>query len=375
MCPRTILCYCLFFLLLTGCPADRPIVPTPGTIPEPAASIDTGRLGEAEYVIFSNGRRGILTAFYRNTSGSSRLLELSPLDNGRTMEILQDDTGTIYDIFGHGAGGANDGQSLQAVSQGLAFWLVYGGLFPGAPLDDLPGAVPDTLSLRYNGTYDIPVNSLYTGTGFGIIAPLDNPEFIEFNRRTEAIPSGIEEDDQLVGISLNGDTRLYPLPILAAHEIVNDVVGGIPVAITYSPLSGSARVWRRPGAAGNQLGVTGMLANSAMLMFDRSQTANHYHQITGRCVTGFCRDQFLEPINYLITSWTHWRNLLSEVKVLLPSPSIDVDRARRMDPRIRGTVPHGFPVDFFDPRLPEKELTFGLTNGLEGRSYTLGQFE
>ena len=97
-----------------------------------------------------------------------------------------------------------------------------------------------------------------------------------------------------------------------------------------------------------------MLANSAMLMFDRTEEANRYHQITGRCVAGFCRDQYLQPVNYLATSWKHWRNLISEVKILLPSPSIDVDRARRMDARIKATVPHGFPVDFFDVRLPEK---------------------
>ncbi|WP_020568092.1 DUF3179 domain-containing (seleno)protein [Neolewinella persica] len=361
------------FLFLLGCPDDDQIVVTPGIMPEDRAFILNETVGTTDYVIFSNGRRGILTAFQRQQEGSS--LDFTPLDNGRTQEILRDGTGTSYDIFGYGRGGENDGLLLKAIPQGTAFWLVFGGLFPGAPLDNAPIVIPDTLELRYNATYDIPINSLFTGAGFGIIATLDNPEFMDYNRRTEDIPEGIEEDDIMIGVSLNGDTRLYPAPILAAHEIVNDIVGGIPVAITYSPLSGSARVWRRPEAAGNPLGVTGMLANSAMLMFDQTVEANRYHQITGRCVAGFCRDQYLEPVNYVATSWRHWRNLISEVKILLPSPSIDVDRARRMDARIKTTVPHGFPVDFFDTRLPEKVRTFGVTDGRTGEMFTLEQFQ
>jgi hypothetical protein len=370
---RIPLFFLLVSLLLLGCQDDDQIMVNPGTVPEARALALNGTVGTTDYVIFSNGRRGILTAFQRELEGSS--LDFTALDNGRTQEILQDETGTVYDIFGQGRGGENDGHLLKAIPQGTAFWLVYGGLFPGAPLDDESMVLPDTLELRYNATYDIPINSLYTGAGFGIIATLDNPEFVDYNRRTEDTPEGIEEDDILVGVSLNGDTRLYPAPILAAHEIVNDVVGGIPIAITYSPLSGSARVWRSPETAGNPLGVTGMLANSTMLMFDRTEEANRYHQITGRCVAGLCRDQYLEPINYLATSWEHWRNLISEVKILVPSPSIDVDRARRMDARIKATVPHGFPVDFFDARLPEKEITFGVTDGRTGEMFSLEQFQ
>ena len=233
--------FLLALLLLLGCQDDDQIMVTPGTVPEARALALNGTVGTTDYVIFSNGRREILLAFQRQHEGNS--LDFTPLDNGRTQEILQDGTGTVYDIFGQGRGGENDGHLLSAIPQGTAFWLVYGGLFPGAPLDNESIEVPDTLELRYDGTYDIPINSLHTGAGFGVIAPLDNPEFISYNRRTEASPEGIEEDDILIGISLNGDVRLYPAPILVAHEIVNDVVGGIPVAITYSPLSGSARVW------------------------------------------------------------------------------------------------------------------------------------
>jgi hypothetical protein len=46
-----------------------------------------------------------------------------------------------------------------------------------------------------------------------------------------------------------------------------------------------------------------------------------------------------------------------------------------MDARIRISTPHGYPVDFFDGRLPEKEMVLTVTDGTWGKSYTLGRFE
>lgn len=375
MCYKTIFLILFSLLWLSGCKSDEPIVIVPGGpgTPTRVALVVEGEVGEHAYVLISNAQRNFLTAFSRRLNGN--LLSLTATNSARPRELLTDQTGTIYDLFGNGRGGANDGHTLEAIPHGTAFWLVSGGIFPGAALDGDEREVPDTLDLRYNPSYDIPVNSLFTGTGFGIIAPLDDPEFVNYDRRREGEILHVEEDDWLIGININGDERLYSGPILAAHEIVNDVVGGVPVAITYSPLSGSARVWRQPAEPGTKLGVTGMLWNSAMLMFDRDEEANRYHQITGRCVAGFRRDEYLEPVNYVIASWTDWRELISEAKILLPSPSIDLDRARRMDARVRTSTPHSYPVDYFDDRLPEKEMVLTVTDGVSGKSYTLGQFE
>lgn len=344
----------------------------PGTV-APLPVLLEGQVGSKEFVVVGSSQRGILAAFDRELDGES--LTLTPLVTGRPRELLTDQSGTVYDIFGNGSGGANNGRTLTAIPYGTNFWLVSGGIFPGEALDGSERELPDTLQLRYNPSYDIPINSLYTGAGFGIISPLDDPEFVIYDRRREGEIAHVEEDDWLVGININGDERLYSGPILAAHEIVNDVVGGVAVFITYSPLSGSARVWRQPADQGIRLGVTGMLWNSAMLMFDRSEESNRYHQLTGRCVAGVRRDDYLEPVNYVIANWTDWRELISEAKVLLPSPSIDLDRARRMDNRIRTSTPHGYPVDFFDDRLPEKEQVLTVTDGVLGKSFTLGQFE
>ena len=44
----------------------------------------------------------------------------------------------------------------------------------------------------------------------------------------------LPENEPVIGLVINGDARAYPLRILIWHEIVNDVVGGVPVAITYA---------------------------------------------------------------------------------------------------------------------------------------------
>ena len=56
-----------------------------------------------------------------------------------------------------------------------------------------------------------------------------DPEFLDVGLAMEAY----NEHEQVLGLSINGDHRAYPLPYLSQHEIVNDVVGGEPVAVTW----------------------------------------------------------------------------------------------------------------------------------------------
>jgi len=45
--------------------------------------------------------------------------------------------------------------------------------------------------------------------------------------------SWLADSDSVVGVSINGEARAYPVPILSDREIVNDTVGGIPIAVTW----------------------------------------------------------------------------------------------------------------------------------------------
>ena len=71
--------------------------------------------------------------------------------------------------------------------------------------------------------------NLVTLLGFDAIPAILEPEFVSVD---EALGQ-LKPDELVLGLSINGDTRAYSIPMLSAHEIVNDVVGGVPVAITW----------------------------------------------------------------------------------------------------------------------------------------------
>ncbi len=61
------------------------------------------------------------------------------------------------------------------------------------------------------------------------IRAIKDPQFITADEGLDQM----RVKEQVIGVSLNGDHRAYPLNVLSVHEVVDDVVGGVPVAVTY----------------------------------------------------------------------------------------------------------------------------------------------
>ncbi len=61
------------------------------------------------------------------------------------------------------------------------------------------------------------------------IPSIDDPKFVPLAEADE----WIEENELVLGFSYKGEERVYPLQIMVWHEIVNDVVAGDPLLITY----------------------------------------------------------------------------------------------------------------------------------------------
>lgn len=72
------------------------------------------------------------------------------------------------------------------------------------------------------------------------IPSIDNPLFHPL-----ASERKLGSHEPVIGVMINGDARAYPLRILMWHEIVNDMVGGVPVAVTYCPLCNTSIVFER----------------------------------------------------------------------------------------------------------------------------------
>ena len=115
---------------------------------------------------------------------------------------------------------------------------------------------------------------------------------------------GLDAREPVMVLELDGQPpRAYPVRYLMFHEIVNDVAGGIPIAVTFCPLCNSGLIFdRRLGGRVLEFGVSGMLRFSDMVMFDR-QTESWWQQFDGRAIVGELQGSDLTPLPAWLESW------------------------------------------------------------------------
>jgi hypothetical protein len=145
------------------------------------------------------------------------------------------------------------------------------------------------------------------------IPAIDEPEFVPVAEAT------LPENEPVLGLVMNGDARAYPLRVLIWHEILNDVAGGIPVAITYAPLSNTALVFdRRVGDRVLKFGSTGKLRHSSLVMYDRS-TESWWQQFFGKAIVGELTGTQLVILPARLESFAEFRQRAPEGRVQVPS--------------------------------------------------------
>ncbi|MDH3474539.1 MAG: DUF3179 domain-containing protein [Rhodospirillales bacterium] len=146
------------------------------------------------------------------------------------------------------------------------------------------------------------------------IPSIDDPAFEPVGETTDLGPK-----EPVIGLVIAGDARAYPLRVLTWHEIVNDVVGGVPVAVTYCPLCNSAIVFdRRVAGEATAFGTTGKLRNSDLVMYDRA-TESWWQQFLGEAIAGERTGTQLEFIPARLESWQRFAARHPEGKVLVPN--------------------------------------------------------
>jgi hypothetical protein len=112
--------------------------------------------------------------------------------------------------------------------------------------------------------------------------------------------------DRVIGVAIGNEARAYPIRILNFHEIVNDVLGGQPIAVTYCPLCDSAAVFDRNTPRGlREFGVSGLLYNSNVLMYDRDKRAESlWSQLKSEAVAGVQVRNRLKLLPLELTTWS-----------------------------------------------------------------------
>jgi hypothetical protein len=114
------------------------------------------------------------------------------------------------------------------------------------------------------------------------IPPIDNPSFDSIDVASE----WLQPQSPVIAVELDDVARAYPLAILTRHEIVNDVIGETPIAVTFCPLCNSAVVFdRRVDGQTLRFGVSGFLRNSDLIMWD-DVTQSWWQQLIGEGIVG-----------------------------------------------------------------------------------------
>lgn len=156
---------------------------------------------------------------------------------------------------------------------------------------------------------------------------LDAPEVMtpdEVDRRNEEERGKyLVASDLVIGVRAGGEARAYPIRILNWHEIANDALGGVPIAVTFSPLSFGISVFdRRVEGETVEFGFSGRLLDSGQVLYDRTERPSLWSQLLGRAVAGPAseRDATLARLPFSLTTWGRWREREPSTTVLRPDP-------------------------------------------------------
>jgi hypothetical protein len=178
---------------------------------------------------------------------------------------------------------------------------------------------------------------------------------------TDNAAQWLVDTEPVIVLDIEGDARAYPLSILTRHEIVNDTVGGVPVAVTFCPLCNSALVFdRRVNGDIYEFGVSGLLRNSDLVMYDRS-TESLWQQFTGEGIVGEHAGDVLAIVPSSIVSFADFIETHPDGRVLSTG-----GRTYGRNPYTYYDSGTGKPFLFFgepDDRLPLMLRVVGFTTG------------
>ncbi len=128
----------------------------------------------------------------------------------------------------------------------------------------------------------------------------------------------LADTDVVFGIVVGDDARAYPKRILAWHEMVKDIVGGVSLNGVYCTLCGSMIAYKTEvNGKHYELGTSGFLYRSNKLMYDH-ETKSLWSTLDGKPCVGPLVGQVieLEPYHVVTTTWGEWKRRHPQTKVL-----------------------------------------------------------
>jgi len=150
------------------------------------------------------------------------------------------------------------------------------------------------------------------GPGKDGIPSVDNPKFAPVSEI-----DFIQDDRLIIGLKAGNTIKAYPHQILDWHEIVNDQVENLHIAMTYCPLTGTGITWNRQ-IDGDivEFGVSGLLFRNNLIAYDR-KTDSYWSQMQLRAVKGPMSGDHLQPAARMVeTTWKQWKAMYPDSEIM-----------------------------------------------------------
>lgn len=183
-----------------------------------------------------------------------------------------------------------------------------------------------------------------------------------------------QDDWRVVEVVVNGKAAAYPLRILNYHEIINDTLGGVPIAVTYCPLCDSVSVFDRRMPADTEdaeprvleFGVSGLLFNSNVVMYERG-TMGLWSQVAMKALSGPDVGSSLTHLPVRVVSYGMYKRRHPGGTVMSDKTGYEDSRDYSINPyqRYFDSPDRVFHTFEYDDRLPPKALGMGIVAGDE----------
>ena len=205
------------------------------------------------------------------------------------------------------------------------------------------------------------------------IPALTNPDFVSVDQ-----VSFLKAADRVIAVEFDGQARAYPICIMNYHEVINDQINHTAFVVTYSPLCDASLVFnRRVAGTLQEFGVSGLLYNNNVLMYDRNSSAETlWSQMMLSQISGPKVPTKLSALPVEVTTWQRWKaehpsgQVLSTINGFERNYSDSPYTAYFMHPtRLM------FGVNKTSTRLPTKQLVLGVRSGSKAKAYPLSAFE
>jgi len=188
------------------------------------------------------------------------------------------------------------------------------------------------------------------------IPPIDQPKF----ESVRVADGYLNNDGMGIATSVKGNWRFYPYQLLVWHQIVNDVIQGVPLLVSYDPLSYSGAVFRRTvRGEPARFSPSDKMQNSQVLLFDKG-TKSLWNITSHLAIEGELNGEQLVRYPYDVMSWDSFKRLHSEGEVLSRQTGFERDYTHDPYGNYHFDDSMLFPVTRQDDRLYVKRLVFGI---------------